>query len=85
MAVLEHIAQTTPLLRSAINDLLVCRRVLTGAGSYTYFAPTVPVAIPDGYLTMDSLINMPGVPYGMGAALAMTSGYPEFLEPFHLR
>jgi hypothetical protein len=82
MAVLEHIAQAAPPLRPTIGTLRVCRRELTGAGSYTYFAPTVPVVIPDGYITLSSLILMPGVAHGMGAALAVTSGYPEFLEIF---
>ncbi len=82
MAVLERIADAAPALRSTIGNLRVLRRELTGAGSYTHFAPVAPTPIPDGYVTLDALIIMPGVPNGMGAALAMTSGYPGFLELF---
>ena len=82
MAVLERIAQAAPAFRPSITSLRVLRRELTGAGSYTHFAPTAPLAIPDGFVALDALILMPGVPNGMGAVLAVTSGYPDFLELF---
>ena len=82
IAVLQRMAQGVPALRSIITNLRVLRRELTGAGSYTHFAPTPTLAIADGYIGLDSLILMPGVPNGMGAALAVTSGCPDFLEVF---
>ena len=80
--ILRRIARDTPSLVDALAFLKVTRRDLTGAGSYTYFQSEVPVQVPDGFLTLSDLIVLPGIPDGMGAALAVSSGHPEFLEIF---
>ena len=81
-AVLQRIADRHPLLMPLLPELRVDHREYTGAGSLTHFEPHVPVDLPDGDLSLDALINMPGVEYGMGAALAIVSGRLDYLEFF---
>nr|CAP48290.1 putative integron gene cassette protein [uncultured bacterium] len=80
--ILERMARSTPAPAAALSGLEVTGRELTGAGSYTYFQSAVPIEIQDGYLAFQDLIVVPGVENGLGAALAVSSGQPEFLEIF---
>ena len=82
LAILSHIAERTPPLRPAIGHLRVARREFTGAGSYTYFEPTLPIPLVDGSVPLEALVSMPGVPHGMGAILSVASGQASCLEIF---
>ncbi|MCK7593174.1 hypothetical protein [Pseudomarimonas salicorniae] len=78
-AILGRIAEDHPAL-DPIADLRVDRRELSGAGSFTYFQPHRSVALEDGYYSLSGLIQVPGVEFGMGASIAMSSGQVEMLE-----
>lgn len=80
-AILERIAKEHPALVSLIGQLHVLSREFTGAGSYTTFAASQPTPdLPDGYLSLDGLVTVPGVPNGLGAVLACEAGCPKCLE-----
>jgi hypothetical protein len=80
-AILERIAKEHTALFSCLGHLHVLSREFTGAGSYTNFAVgQVMPDLPDGYLSLDALISVPGVPSGLGAVLACEAGFPKFLE-----
>jgi hypothetical protein len=82
-AILERMAAHVPSLASVLPKLRVLNREFTGAGSYT--ALDCPVSISDSVgdpIVLRELINMPGVPDGMGAALHIKDGVPKSLEIF---
>lgn len=79
-SILQRMAETNSALREVLTQLRVSCRELTGAGSYTYFSPTDPIPLPDGYVALDALISIPGVADGMGAILAIANGQAEHLE-----
>ncbi len=80
-AVLERIAQSNTWLQPMLGNLRVSSRKITGAGSYTNFAPSSAlVDIPDGHFNLESLISMPGISNGMSATLFVKSGCVTFLE-----
>ena len=62
-------------------NLSVVSREITGAGSYTTFASSV--APPDVWrdrVGLDVLIEVPGVPNGLGAVLWLNNDMPLCLE-----
>ena len=63
------------------SDLSVVSREITGAGSYTTFATADP---PPGMwrdrVGLDVLIEVPGVPNGLGAVLWLNNDLPLCLE-----
>jgi hypothetical protein len=64
-----------------VSKLDVISREITGAGSYTTFATADPP--PDvwrDHVGLDVLIEVPGVPNGLGAVLWLTSDLPLCLE-----
>lgn len=63
------------------SKLTVVSREITGAGSYTTFATAKPP--PDLWrdrVGLDTLIEIPGVPNGLGAVLWLNSDLPLCLE-----
>ena len=80
-AILEHLAQGCPPLRSFIPQLRVLSRKLTGVGSYTDFqCPDSASDLGDRRIGLSSWISMPSVPNGLGADLYCEKGRPLFLE-----
>jgi hypothetical protein len=78
-AILELMGSARESLRSLIPHLL--KREFTGAGSYTDLAcPESAPDLGDGHIGIDVLINVPGVPNGMGAVLFCKAGTPTLLE-----
>ena len=64
-----------------VSKLNVISREITGAGSYTTFAIVEPP--PDVWrerVGLDVLIEVPGVPNGLGAVLWLNKGLPLCLE-----
>lgn len=63
------------------NKLQVIDREITGAGSYTTFALSdVPTDASRSHVDLNALIELPGVPNGLGAVLWLRGGVPECLE-----
>ena len=83
-AVLDHMADQAPTLRSAISKLTLASRELTGVGSFTHFAPnqTSRFESSTGPLALDCHISMPGVPSGLGAILFFEPDSIALLEIF---
>jgi hypothetical protein len=80
-AVLMRMAQSNDWLKPIIDELVVSKRELTGAGSYTHFEPSsAAVEISDRHLDLNTLISLPEVPNGLSAALFVKSGHVAFLE-----
>ncbi len=80
-SILFEIAKEHDQLKSVINTLVVTKRELTGAGSYTDFAPIdTPVKGDLQILDLSKIINIPGIEHGLGAHIQMSKGVPEFLE-----
>jgi hypothetical protein len=83
LAILERIATDQPSIRVSMQQLHVLSREFTGVGSFTTFRVDGSVSgAPERRLGLDSLINMPGVPKGMGAVLFCKGDQPECLEVF---
>jgi hypothetical protein len=82
-AILQRLAHQLPPLKLCVANLHVLSREFTGVGTFTHFQPSSSLtSLPDGAYSLDVLINMPGVPNGMGAALFIKDGYADFLETF---
>jgi hypothetical protein len=83
-AVLKRMADQAPALASAISELALSSRELTGVGSYTKFASnqTLVFDTSTGPLALDVHISMPGVPLGLGALLFFNANSIAFLEIF---
>src|SRR5882724_2788956 len=80
-AILELMGSARESLRSLIPHLQVLKREIRGAGSYTDLAcPESAPELGDEHIGIDVLINMPGVPNGMGAVLFCKAGTPTLLE-----
>ena len=80
-AILDLIGSGHEMLRPLIPQLQVRKREFTGAGSYTELAcPESAPDLGDGHIGIDVLINVPGVPNGMGAVLFCKAGAPTLLE-----
>jgi hypothetical protein len=79
--ILELMGSGRASLRPLIPHLQVLGREFTGAGSYTDLAcPESAAELGDGRVGIDVLINVPGVPNGMGAVLFCKAGAPTLLE-----
>jgi hypothetical protein len=80
-AILELMGSDRESLRPLVPRLQVLKREFTGAGSYTDLAcPESAPDLGDGHIGIDVLINVPGVPNGMGAVLFCKAGAPKLLE-----
>lgn len=81
-AILERMAEQMPSLAPLLPKLIVTSRELTGAGSYTDFAPQAGAAFdPDkNPFDLDLFILIPGVEIGLGALLFFSSDSIKFLE-----
>jgi hypothetical protein len=83
LAILEHLASKESSISGSVQQLRVLNREFTGVGSFTTFICEESGAnTPERYVTLDALINVPGVPNGMGAVLFFEEGKPECLEIF---
>lgn len=85
IAILLRLASGTESLRGCIGALHVLSREFSGVGSFTTFQPNRALARPDlgeQQLGLDVLINVPGVPNGMGAVLFCKDGCPDMLETY---
>lgn len=83
IAILERIARNWPALRPAVGQLHVSSREYTGVGSYTnFFESRSDIHFGDQWLGLNALIQLPGVPNGLGAVLACKEGKPLFLEVY---
>ena len=80
-AILRHIAKYESLTVDSIATLHVLSREFTGVGSFTRFQ-CAEDAEPKRRLGMHALINMPGIPNGMGATLLCAGLLPKELEIF---
>ena len=80
-AVLERIRAEGEGFRAEIETLHVEEREFTGVGAFVNFLGG-PSA--DGgrsqWLGLDCIIQVPGVPTGLGAVLLLNDGYPVMLE-----
>ena len=83
LAILDRLARKEPSIQASIGDLHVLSREFTGVGSFTNFKCDGSTdAAPEDHVGLDALINMPGVPNGMGAVLFRKGGQPRCLELF---
>ena len=78
-AILRQISRDNPTVLQSISDLSVLSREFTGVGSYTKFR-SAETSEPRTHLSLDLLIEMPGVPIGMGAVLFLVDSKPQELE-----
>jgi hypothetical protein len=63
------------------STLTVISREITGAGSYTTFATPEPSPTEwRDHVGLDVLVEVPGVPNGLGAVLWLNDGLPLCLE-----
>ena len=83
-ALLKRLADKAPTLSSAISDLAVSSRELTGVGSFTNFASnqTFEFDTSTGPLALDVHISIPSVQFGLGALLFFNVNSIAFLEIF---
>ena len=82
-AILECIAKDHEALATFLGNLHVISREFTGVCSCTTFADgKASPSLPNGYLSLDAQIELPGLPFGLGAHLACEGGFPKFLEIF---
>ena len=81
LAILERIAASAPAIRAATQALHVLSREFSGVGSFTNFQVNeAQYGEPERHLDLDALINVPGVPNGLGAVLFCKGDQPECLE-----
>ena len=81
LAILRSVAESNPSLLDLIPKLRVISREFTGAGSFTHFiCPDRVADLANTRIGLNKLINMPGVPSGLGALLFCKEGKPDFLE-----
>jgi hypothetical protein len=81
LAILQHMAVANPSLALLIPKLHVLSREFTGVGSYTNFRhPNDSPDTPDGRVSLDGLITVPGVRNGLGSILFLKNGLPLCLE-----
>ena len=83
LAIISALSETRPSLRELTPKLHVLSREFTGVGSYTKFLCSG--SSPDlnsERLGLGVLINMPGVPSGLGAVLFCEGGQPNMLEVY---
>lgn len=78
VAILDRLAGETLSQELRTGRIRVLSRQLTGAGSYTDF--DCPQRDECAHVGLEVLINMPGVPSGMGAVLFLKGGHPQCLE-----
>jgi hypothetical protein len=78
-AILRQISHDNPKVLKTISDLQVLSREFTGAGSYTTFR-RAKQSDRRTHVGLDVLIEMPGVPNGMGAVLFLVESMPAELE-----
>ena len=82
-AILEHLVSQELLICEPVHRLHVLSREFTGVGSFTRFAcEGSGVSGSEKPISLDALINIPGIPNGMGAVLFLKGGKPECLEIF---
>jgi hypothetical protein len=83
LAILLALAEKFPSLRELTPKLRVLSREFTGVGLYTKFLCNG--SSPDlnnERIGLASLIDMPGVPNGLGAILFCEGGKPQLLEVY---
>ena len=80
-SLLSAFSRQVPALAPALRDLRVLDREFSGVGTFTTFAPaTVQPTVPDGPIGLECLIEIPGIPNGLLASLAIKGRQVEFLE-----
>jgi hypothetical protein len=83
LAILNRIAIKEPSIGGSTEQLHVLSREFTGVGSFTKFKCDESASgSGERRLGLDALINMLGVPNGMGAVLFCRGDQPECLEVF---
>ena len=82
LAVLNRLAKQEPALLAAIGQVHVLSREFTGVGSFTNFDCDQSANTAQRPVCLNALIQMPGVPHGMGAVLFLREEKPECLEVF---
>jgi len=83
LAILKRLASKESSIGNAFDRLHVLSREFTGVGSFTNFKCEESVlGDHEKQIGLDALINMPGVPNGMGAVLFLKGGMPKCLEVF---
>ena len=80
LEILHRIARVEPSILAFVGNLHVLSREFTGVGSFTKFKCDAPAHAASRHVGLDALINMPGVPNGMGAVLFCKGDQPECLE-----
>lgn len=83
LAILSALSESKPSLREVTPKLRVLSREFTGVGSYTKFLSNGTSPDLDGErIALGVLIDMPGVPSGLGALLFCEGGKPHILEVY---
>lgn len=83
LAILQRLASKVPSISGVVEQLHVVSREFTLVGSFTTFhCEESGDDGPRQRVSLDTLINMPGVPNGMGAVLFLKGGKPECLEVY---
>lgn len=83
LAILDRLAESEPSIQGSIGELHVLSREFTGVGSFTNFVcEEAQPGPPEDRVVLDAMIQMPGVPNGMGAVLVRKGGRPQCLEVF---
>ena len=83
IAIMERLAKSNSELNSILTQLVVSKREYSGAGSFTHFQELKEPLL--GYpdlkrQTLDEIINLPELEFGIGAFLEITNGSPDMLE-----
>lgn len=83
LAILRCISKKQPSIVESIEKLHVLSREFAGVGSFTRFhLDDVAADASTQHVGLDALINVPGVPKGMGAVLFCKGVKPEVLEVY---
>ncbi|MGI8980372.1 MAG: hypothetical protein ACR2FY_14185 [Pirellulaceae bacterium] len=83
LAILQRLVRQEPSSEEFAQRLHVLSREFTGVGSFTNFkCDESATDVPERHLGLDALINMPGVPNGMGAVLFCKGNQPRCLEVY---